>query len=75
MNLHFKRNEFVDYGLHDQDGGKNYKPLEKNAKKNSFCDSCSFMRFNAYSISASGAVSFKVCGSMLSLQGFLQRSG
>ena len=27
MNLHFKRNEFVDYGLHDQDGGKNYKPF------------------------------------------------
>lgn len=27
MNLHFERNEFVDYGLHDQDGGKNYHPF------------------------------------------------
>lgn len=27
MNLHFERNNFVDYGLHDQDGGKNYAPF------------------------------------------------
>ena len=27
MNLHFGRNEFVDYGRHDQDGGKNYYPF------------------------------------------------
>lgn len=26
MNLHFGKNEQVDYGLHDEDGGKIYKP-------------------------------------------------
>ncbi|BDF59676.1 hypothetical protein CE91St36_24930 [Christensenellaceae bacterium] len=27
MNLHYGRNAVVDYGLHDIDGGKNYKPF------------------------------------------------
>lgn len=27
MNLHFGKNEQVDYGLHDEDGGKIYKPF------------------------------------------------
>lgn len=27
MNLHFGKNAEVDYGLHDEDGGKNFKPF------------------------------------------------
>ena len=27
MNLHYKMNEMVDYGLHNADGGQNYKPF------------------------------------------------
>ena len=27
MNLHFNKNQFVDYGLHDEDGGKGYYPF------------------------------------------------
>lgn len=27
MNLHYKRNAMIDYGLHDRDGGKNFLPF------------------------------------------------
>ena len=27
MNLHFGKNAEVDYGLHDEDGGENFKPF------------------------------------------------